>query len=434
MTTDEAVAAGSSVAVGVTLRDETGAMHETGSVHERILSGLRAERLLGVVAHDEAAASIGQGFASLLSDAAGRPLVVRDDGIAVGIDPETVAARLHRRLDAAVQLSVDEDALVAESVPQDFAPWEVLPAREEAAARRSVRWIAVLPEPADIAVRWLTELATLVAGDVVLVPAGDRSLLVCDAWRFAVWPSELRPLIGIAEVGSEIQLHAWLQRRLDAAGRSRRRLMPTPVPDWSMTWAAPPAGVMPPEGYPGMAADAIAAWRAPQSDLVERLEPALPQSVASELQLGRRGAALERLLALDPPAVTTAAIVEALGLPEIVTALVRREVDPASIPGARSASRQSFGRTLLGSMRDEVRHGDRSAEGIRVGVAVGSFLVIGLAVALLARFGIITREQIEDPWFFAVLAIVGILCAVLGQVVAARVGRRRRRRSPVAEE
>ncbi len=428
MTTDEAVAAGSSVAVGVTLRDET------GPVHERILSGLRAERLLGVVAHDEAAASIGQGFASLLSDAAGRPLVVRDDGIVVGIDPETVAARLHRRLDAAVQLSVDEDALVAESVPQDFAPWEVLPAREEAAARRSVRWIAVLPEPADIAVRWLTELATLVAGDVVLVPAGDRSLLVCDAWRFAVWPSELRPLIGIAEVGSEIQLHAWLQRRLDAAGRSRRRLMPTPVPDWSMTWAAPPAGLMPPEGYPGMTADAIAAWRASQSDLVERLEPALPQSVASELQLGRRGAALERLLALDPPAVTTAAIVEALGLPEIVTALVRREVEPASIPGARSASRQSFGRTLLGSMRDEVRHGDRSAEGIRVGVAVGSFLVIGLAVALLAGFGFITREQIEDPWFFGVLAIVGILCAVLGQVVAARVGRRRRRRSPVAEE
>lgn len=400
----------------------------------RILEGLRAERLLGVLMEDEIADSTGQGFGWLLGDGAGRLQIVRDDGAVVEIDATTAAARLQRRLDASVQLDAGEGAEVIEVIPPGFDPWAVIPEREAVAELTAVRWIAVLPERAEVAARWLTELATMVDGDVVLVPAGDRSLLVCDSLRFATWPRELRPVVAVVQSETTIALHAWLTRGIGADGRRRRRILPATAPDWSIVWGARPTEIMPPEGYAGLAPDTAAVWAAAQRSLIEREEFDVPPAVDQELELGARRGLVAQLLLLDPAELTTGLIVEALGLPDVVPQIVAGELDAATMPGARTAGTQSIARTLAGSMRDELRHADGSTNAIRLWVGAGLFLVAAMSIAILAGFGVFTREQtVGDPWFFVVLGILAIWCGLVGHVVGSAVARRRRRRSPVGD-
>lgn len=424
MTERDAATAPPSIAFGIALREEHAASHA------RILHALRAERLLGVLTVDDAAAATSQGFGMLLADADGHALVVRDDGAVTGLDLQTVAARLQRRLDAAVQLALD-DAEPLESAPSGFEPWTTIPEREEAAARAPIRWVAVLPVPAATAARWLTEMATLVDGDVVLVPAGERSLLVCDAWRFASWPRELRPLVSLAQVGPEIHLHAWLRRRIDAGGRARLRVWPTPMPDWSVVWSPAPVGTLPEDGYSPMQPAAVERWRRAQEALVERLEVDMPAALDVELRLEGRRAAVEHALSLDPPQLTAAEVVAALALPEAVLPLLSAEQHAASLPGARTGRSQSLGRTLLGSMRDEVRHGSGGG-GLAMGLSVACFLSIGLTIALLAGFGVFTREQtVDNPWFIVVLGVLAVVSVGLGNLAALWARSRRGRRTPI---
>jgi hypothetical protein len=400
----------------------------------RVLEALRAERLLGVLAVDDFAASTGQGFGSLLGAGGGRVLVVRDDGEIVAIDAATVAARLQRRLDASVQLDADAEAEVVESTPAGFEPWTTIPEREAQAERAAVRWVAVLPEPAEVAARWLTELATLVDGDVVLVPAGDRSLLVCDAWRFAPWPKQLRPLVAVMQSASTVGLYTWLVRRIAVDGHGRRRLLPSAEPDWSVVWGSRPIGILPSDGYRGLDAAQATVHRAVQAALVERIELEIPHAVDEELGLGSRRSALERLLALDAPEVSTAAIVDALALPSEIVPLAAGDVDAAELAGARSAQRQSIARTFAGSMRDELRHGNGGGA-LALVIALSLYLASGAALAVLAGFGVLTREQtLGNPWFYGELALLAVVCVALGSIIAPWWQSRQRRRTPVGED
>ena len=67
-----------------------------------------------------------------------------------------------------------------------------------------------------------------------------------------------------------------------------------------------------------------------------------------------------------------------------------------------------------------------------MGLSVACFLSIGLTIALLAGFGVFTREQtVDNPWFIVVLGVLAVVSVGLGNLAALWARSRRGRRTPI---
>jgi hypothetical protein len=320
----------------------------------RALEALRAERLIGLVDPSAGDAALGLVSGLVALDHDGLALVATADGPASGLSLDVIAARLSRTLDAAVRfLEVDDDGEwideLAGAAPPGLDPQVEIEARAEALATPGARSVVLLQQrPAEVRLR-LPELAMEAGAAVTLIPADERSVLVIDGPGLPSWPIAWRPAVVLSSWPGELGALVWL-RAPEGRKRSMQERIHQPVPDWGLTWVAPPVGIV-----AAAAAQAEAERQAPavqrvlaiQGALVRRGAMEVPDAVLKELGLGERHrGALQRLWSEDLPAVDAARVVEALGLPHEVAALASGRRDAATWPGAEMREPAGLGRTI----------------------------------------------------------------------------------------
>jgi len=399
---------------------------------ERALHVLRAERLVGVLVRDDVMQGVGMLTGELAVDRS-FALVAGPEGPEVGLSLETVAARISRALDAAVVLDPvpspdvrdDVPALLAEAVhvvPTGFDPDAAVVARMEAAFGEATRVVSLVPLDAAAVAPRLPELAQAAGGRAVLVPAGERSLVVTESPNLPTWWTAAKPVQAIVARDDRTDLLVWTRRPF-GPGTSRMQRWAGEA-DWGIGWNDPPLGIQPD--------DAPASVLEVQQGLRTVADAVLPRELAEHLGWEEaRLAALEALWREPHGTVPVERIVAVIGGPESMARLARGG-DASREPGATAYEPRGMGATLADAMILASRpKGDgwwsryerwwwrRPAFSTAVGVAL---LVL---VAVLA-----TAATIGDSWSWwrAIVCAVGAVngASLIGSAALARRERRQR--------
>ncbi|MCR8669751.1 hypothetical protein [Agrococcus sp. HG114] len=397
---------------------------------ERALAALRAEELLGIVWHDTTEARLGVLGGAVLTDATGLALRAIDQGFVPGLALGTIAARLSRALDAAVQLvpvSASGDALgePATSVPAGFDPEAAIDERTAVLLQESTRVAALVRRPPDVVRARLPELALGAGGPVALVPAGERSIVVSEGPSFPQWTSDLRPVASLIERDDRVELLAWLKRPIGRRRGLAERLGPLEA-DWALAWGSRPIGIHPDDAREPWTPEALRR----QEALRVRTPMAVPGEAAAELGLSPEAcAALERLWHEDFPVVDATRVAEAIGAPPMLAELASGRVAASDLPAALVREPASVARTVAASMRLAARPTGAGPfarmerwwfERPRLSIAAGAaMLVIAAAVLVLVQLapGEVGADE-RGPWLhylsMALVAVNGVATIATG--------------------
>lgn len=402
----------------------------------RALDALRAERLVGVLVRDDEMQALGALTGELAVDGS-TALVAGHDGPEGGLSLEVVAARISRALDAAVVLDPmvldptphpalpDGPGPIAEPVrvvPVGFDPDAALAERMEAASGAATRVVSLLPLAASAVAPRLPELAQAAGGRAVLVPAGERSLVVTESPELPTWWAAAKPVLAVVARDDRTDLLAWTRKPLEpGAGRMQRWAGEA---DWGVGWNDPPLGVQP-DGAPTSVLELQQALRAVA-------DAALPAALAERLGWDEAWVAeLEALWREPHGAVPVERIVAAIGGPAAMARLALGG-DAALEPGATAYEPRGMRATLADAMILASRpKGDSRWSRYERWWWRRPTLSTGVGVALLALAAVIaTAATIGDAWSWwraALCAAVAINGAgLLGSAALARREQRQR--------
>lgn len=405
-------------------------LRDADDAFDRVAAALRAERLVGIVHPDELQQRMGVVTGVLALDDAALALVEREGEAVPGLALPTLAARLSRSLDGAVQFALlpELDERLPEppiAVPADLDVDQALADRELHELRQPVRVASQLRRPADDVTKWLPELALTAQGPAVLLPAGDDAVLVTDGASFPQWQWELRPVVALIQRTSRIEAHVWLRTPIGRRRSLRERVGGAGEADWAVAWESRPQGLA--SGAAGAAAE---------EELLIRPALEVPAEVIGELRLSAdQVAAIHALWQEDFPSVTVARVADAFGAHPTLEVLTDPEFDAAALPGAVVREPASVGTTVLDAIHlaREPRGEGLWARwqrwwwrrpGLSIGVAVGMLaLAAAMAVAMAGGWAVAT------PWRWVLVPIVvlnatGLLASGLLARRAARAARR----------
>lgn len=308
--------------------------------HERVLAGMRAAGLVGVVQRDASLERLGMVRGVLVTDAAGTPVRAGPTGPVAGLPLARIAARLQRAIGASVQCV----AAGADGEPIGVAAWSEPPRfdaarssqeRSRGLVRRSPRAVSLVRRSAPLVRQHLEEIALSAGGAATLVPIGDRSIVVAAGAGFVPWAEELRPVVALTEREDRVELLAWLGR--PPSGDPPGALRWGGEPSWSLTWEQPPTPIALAHEHP--------ATLALQDRLRARRPLELPDRLVAELELqAPHRIALDLLWREHVPEVTAARVALALELPAEVVELASGAREAATLPGAEVHEPESIER------------------------------------------------------------------------------------------
>ncbi|MGY3127567.1 hypothetical protein ACVWW9_001066 [Agrococcus sp. UYP33] len=303
---------------------------------KRLRALLHEDRLVGVLRPFEA---MGEVTCLLVVDDAGRAARATPDGLGPGLALDVVAARVSRALDAAVLIDVqmltgprpalpptaEEHGEIVVDLP-GFDP--AIAAEARASERPQGRTLALVHLAAEAVLPRLPELAQSASARTVVVPAGDRSIIVFDAPVLPMWWRAALPVVSMIVDPSSVALFV--------ATRSR---VLGPDVAWSAGWADGPVVIQPETAHPQV----LAAQRALYDDdgPMEIPDAALVAALGWDLATVEALRSIPSSVRADP-----ATIVAAIDGPPVMAVLAHDE-DAALQPGATAYVPRGAGATLL---------------------------------------------------------------------------------------
>lgn len=395
------------------------------------LEALREEGLIGVVFADPDLAAGAMASGAIATDGADIALTASPAGVQPGLHLHTVAARLQRRLGAAVQFWLSEDSEPFESVPPDMDAAALVEERRARSMEASLRSVVVVPVAADVVAPRLPELSLTSGGSLTVVPADARSIVVLDGAGLPMLPRNMRPAVGLLQQPGRVVLRVWLREPIERptalVGRIADRVARPAFADWEVVWDTRPVGIVPPTAAEaGLGEDAHTAAIALQTSMLALNDIEVQPPVVDALALSPTAIAeLRRVLAGDEPRV--AELCAALDLPSATAALTDAGVDPAAIEG--STSYQARG--MRGAFADAV-FAEPTGDGLAARnerwwsrhprLALSAAIVM---IVLALGLGASALLQADSPWYRLPLAgLVGLNGALL---LWSALRRRRRR-------
>lgn len=322
---------------------------------ERAVAALLDDGVIAALADDPAAERLGllRGVLAVGGDGLSLVAGAGDDGLVAGLALETVAARLVRALDAAVVLRrpapaglIGPDAQpappIADVGPAGFhaAGLDADAVRDErldGALGAAGRLVTLLAQDAGKELPIVPEYANHTRGRAVLVPAGERALLVTGVRGLPQQVPTRRSWIGLLVLPDRTELLVWAGRAVEGGRRTLERAA-EPGPDWRAVWRSPMRGV-----HGELAHPAVVAL---ESSLGRTAMPEVPAELAEQAGWGEQQlAALASLAGRHGDDALRTRLVDAIGGPAEL-ALFANGADAERQPGALALA-PSDGRTAL---------------------------------------------------------------------------------------
>lgn len=383
-----------------------------------MLAALRSERLIGVV-YPFSDDSTLHGW--IFVDDGALALRAAGDDVESGLELATVAARLSRALDAAVLLDTcelpvrphgtDEDGelrIVPDGIDLDAA-WDRREASISQTSDQAVRAVAVAPLSATVVAARFPQAALGARARTVLVPDGDRTIVVTDSLRSISWWRAACPIVRLAEAPDGTEIEVLVHSRWLGPDRA-----------WGRGWGDPPVGIQSQEHSAAvdlqLAVTQSAPYIEPSPELAQRL--------------GWNASTLDALRSMaDEPRPALHALAVAIeGSPTLLR--IAAGADPEREAGAIVYPQTTARAILAEAMRtpdpDQDSGWSRYARWWRerpgFSIAIGILmLAISAAVAMLAT---LTSGW---TWWRAILCIVVLINGIGVLTSAARATRTHRR-------
>ncbi len=381
----------------------------------RTLAALRAFRLVGFVATD--VESRGGAVSATLGYVEGRGLLV-DAGATVETTPaQQIVDALSARLGAVVVLDAPDAVFGAETVPASETAAAEGAADDEPAATTvfAVRGtLALAPDRR-------AELALQLESSLTAAPRESHTLVVPEqVGALTYWSRAQRPVIALHRGPHRlmIQLYGTASTR---TGRMRDRAMALTIPDWMALWDPAPLPI-------------VEDPRTPAAEVQQRLRHeeiaalGVPDGGAIA-EAGIDGPRLQQLLGHDLDDRTVAEVVDALGLPVEVAAVLTGDVTPESLPGALRIERRSMGATVAEGLLAEPEGTSLWARWRRLPHRHPRAAVALIAAELALAAGMAAAAMSGDqPWRTVLWIVAGLLAVdAIGDALLLRRIRRRSR-------